>query len=34
MMIAPFETDYHVEPPPRPRTIPAPALERGKPRHK
>jgi hypothetical protein len=28
MVIAPFETDHHVEPPRRPRTIPAPAIER------
>jgi hypothetical protein len=34
MVIAPFEADHHVEPPPRPRTIPPPALERNKPHHK
>jgi hypothetical protein len=27
MAIAPFETDHHVEPPPRPRRFPAPALD-------
>jgi len=34
MVIAPLETDHHVEPPPGPRTIPAPAIERGKTRRK
>jgi len=26
MVVAPFETDYHVEPAPQPRTMPAPAI--------
>jgi rubredoxin len=34
MMIAPFEADHHVALPPRPRTIPAPAIETNKPRRK
>jgi hypothetical protein len=34
MVIAPFETDHQVEPPPPPRTISPPAPERNKPRHK
>jgi hypothetical protein len=34
MVIAPFETDHHVEPPPPPRTIPAPTLERDRARLK
>jgi hypothetical protein len=28
MVVAPFETDHHVEPPPRPRTFPALASPR------
>jgi hypothetical protein len=34
LVIAPFETDHHIEPPPLLRTIPAPALERNRVRHK
>jgi hypothetical protein len=35
MVVAPFETDYQVEPPPQRRTIPAPAIQRpSRPRHK
>jgi hypothetical protein len=26
MVVAPFESDYHVELPPKPRTMPAPAM--------
>jgi hypothetical protein len=34
MVIAPLETDHHVEPPPQRRTIPAPALDPKKSQHK
>jgi len=34
MVIVPFETDHYVERPPLPRTIPALAIARRKPRHK
>ena len=35
MVVAPFETDYQIEPPPQPRTFPATAIQRPvKSRHK